>query len=133
MPESNHYLTYERVAPWVGTPELTATRFRNAPAWCQAELDRLASALHEANLKLSVGPADSDTFADGGSGPNAPRRPLGKSPAIEHAFPSGQEATVFWHGGALSVPVVEVMASKSRLVVEMGGATNCARIRLESR
>lgn len=132
MPESK-YLTHQRIAPMIGSAEVTAQRYHRAPAWCQFELDRLASLVHDALAKLSAGPADSNTFADSHGGPNAPARPLGKSPAIEHRFPDGQEATILWLEGPLVVPVVEVMASNARCVVEMGGATNVARIRLESR
>lgn len=132
MPASK-YLTHQRIAPTIGSAEVTAQRYHNAPAWCQAELDRLATLLADALVKLNAGPSDSDTFADAHTGPGAPMRPLGTSPAILHRFPGGQDATVFWHGGPLAVPVVEVMASNARCVVEMGGATNVARIRLESR
>lgn len=135
MPASK-YLTHQRIAPTIGSAEVTAQRYHKAPIWCQYELDRLATLLADALAKLNAGPADSDTFAEMGYGPLAPARPLGMSPPILHRFPGApaeneHEVTVTWHGGGESAPVVEVLARYARVVVECGSAVNVARIRLE--
>ena len=53
------------------------------PKWAQQEIDRLERDLVSAYEKLSIGPQDSNTFADIYS--SAPR-PLGKSPNIDFVF-----------------------------------------------
>lgn len=52
----------------------------NLPKWAQANLARLEADMKYWQDKATAGPADSDTFVDGGFG--SPSTPLGRRPNI---------------------------------------------------
>ena len=71
------------------------------PMWAQSEIQRLTQDLAAANAKLSVGPEDSDTFADPYS--DSARRPLGRGTLIQFGVERGERMLVRWEDGKLQV------------------------------
>lgn len=119
---------YLDTAPGGPTDELRA-RFNRAPVWAQNELNRLARDLADARRRLADGPEDTDTWADPYSSPS---RPLGSPRIIRHRYPDGMDATITWNENKDGPPLLGIMISGGRPVVEFGGAVNAAYLRLES-
>lgn len=121
---------YLSIVPGGATDELRA-RFNRAPVWAQNELNRLARDLMTAHHRLATGPDDTDTWAE----PYSPvPQPLGTPKIIRHKYPEGMDVTVTWREGdhPNTAPLLGIMVSGGRPVVEFGGACNAAYLRLET-